>query len=207
MRRVASVSGPHADRGRVPSQDPRAPRHLEVRGTRASSPFAPYARAPRTGPHLYTRRPRPPPYHGGISAITTTSPARRPYLKAACPPPPSRPPPLLPPLHCASHGRRLASHRPARPLGHRVREHLPRDPPHRPRVTHCPSLRPSHRNRSPPRPPPPATAARPRRLPLRPNFGHHRALGEHMVDAHGHLPGRMRRRTRRNPMSRAAQLV
>jgi hypothetical protein len=37
-----------------------------------------------------------------------------------------------PPLHRARHGRRLASRSPARPLGHRMREHLPRDPLHLP---------------------------------------------------------------------------
>jgi hypothetical protein len=40
----------------------------------------------------------------------------------------SRPPLPLPPLHHARHGRRLASRRPAHPLGQRAREHLPRDP-------------------------------------------------------------------------------
>jgi hypothetical protein len=45
---------------------------------------------------------------------------------------PSRPPPPLPSLHRARHGRRLASRRPARSLGHYAREHFPRDPQHHP---------------------------------------------------------------------------
>jgi hypothetical protein len=49
-------------------------------------------------------------------------------------------------------------------------------------------------------------AARPRRRPLRPNSGHHRALGEHVVEPH-HLPGRMRRRNWQSLASRTAQLV
>jgi hypothetical protein len=57
-------------------QDPCAPRSLEVRRARASSPFAPYARAPHTG---RTAGPsRAPPYHGGIFAVTMTSRASRP---------------------------------------------------------------------------------------------------------------------------------
>jgi hypothetical protein len=97
-----------------------------------------------------------PPYHGGILAIVT-------------PPSPPIEPPLFkvpafllvpaPPLHRARHGRRLARHCHARPLGHRVREHLFRDPLHPPGsriaqpsalLTVTPSRRGRHR-RLPPR--------------------------------------------------------
>jgi hypothetical protein len=73
-------------------------------------------------------------------------------------------------------------------------------------LAHCPAQRPPRCHPKPQRSSPPAAAARPRRRPLRPNFGHHRVLGEHVVEHH-HLPGRMHPRSRRNPASRTAKLV
>jgi hypothetical protein len=70
-------------------------------------------------------------------------------------------------------------------------------------TTPCPGRAPSRRQHHPPRPPPPVPAVRPRRRPLRPNFGHHRALGEHVVEPH-HLPNREHRRFARIGRSRAA---
>jgi hypothetical protein len=52
----------------------------------------------------------------------------------------------------------------------------------------------TRRQHRPPRPPPPVLAVRPRRRLLRPNFGHHRTLGEHVVEPHQH-PGRERRQS------------
>jgi hypothetical protein len=60
-------------------------------------------------------------------AITPSSQPVGPHLFKAVRPSSSHPTPL-PPLHRARHGRRLASHRLARPLGHRACEHLPKDP-------------------------------------------------------------------------------
>jgi hypothetical protein len=54
----------------------------------------------------------------------------------------------------------------------------------------------------PPRRPPAALAVRPRWRLLRPNFGHPQALGERVVEPH-YLPGRERRRLRRNPAGAA----
>jgi hypothetical protein len=71
------------------------------------------------------------------------------------------------------------------------------------RTAPCPERAPSRRQRHPPRLPPPVPAVRPRRRPLRPNFGHHRALGEHVVESH-HLPGREHRRFAGIGRSRAA---
>jgi hypothetical protein len=60
-------------------------------------------------------------------AVTSSSPPVGPPLFKVARPSSSRPAPL-PPLHRARHGRCLASRRLARPLGHRAREHLPKDP-------------------------------------------------------------------------------
>jgi hypothetical protein len=205
-RRAASASGPRADRGHAPSQDPCAPRRLEVRRTRASSAFAPYTRAPCTG------RTAGPSSVPPVRVPTEATDVPRWYLRrhpdvTGEPPlfkcrklPPSRLPPSLRPLHCARHGLRLASRRPTRPFVHRASEHLPRDRKHCVGLCIAQFCAPLA---GPQRLPSPCAAARPRRRPLLPNFGHHRALGEHVVKPH-HLPGRMRRRNRRCLASRTA---
>jgi hypothetical protein len=66
-----------------------------------------------------------------------------------------------------------------------------------------PSVRPPRRNPEPPWPPPPAIAVRPCRRLLRPNYGHHPILGEHVV-VPDPSPSRERRRSRRIPANRAA---
>jgi hypothetical protein len=72
-----------------------------------------------------------------------------------------------------------------------------------PQVTHChPCALPSP-ELEPPRPPPPAIAVRPHRRLLRPNYGHHPILGEHVVDPDP-SPGQERRRTHRIPANRTA---
>jgi hypothetical protein len=70
-------------------------------------------------------------------------------------------------------------------------------------LTHCPAESPPHRHPEPPRPSPPATAARPRRSHLRPNSGHPCIIGEH-VDEPDPFPSREHRRPRRIPASHAA---
>jgi hypothetical protein len=51
-----------------------------------------------------------------------------------------------------------------------------------PGVAHCLAKSPPSRHTEPLRPSPPATTVHPHRRPLRPNFCHHRVLGEHMVE-------------------------
>jgi hypothetical protein len=124
------------------------------------SPFAPYARTPRTGRIAGPSRIPP------VRVSTEASVVPRRYLRrhpdVTGEPPlfevarssPSRLTPPLPPLHRARHGRHLASCRPARPFSHCVREHHPRDRQHRPgsRIARCcaPLARTAARHRRPP---------------------------------------------------------
>jgi hypothetical protein len=73
-------------------------------------------------------------------------------------------------------------------------------------LAHCLAKNHPHRQTEPPRLSPPTAAARPRRRPLRPNYGHHPILGEHVVEP-GPFPGRERRWPCRIPTSRAAPMA
>jgi hypothetical protein len=75
---------------------------------------------------------------------------------------------------------------PAPPLGHRRAT----------TTAHWPALPCSHRNSSPQRPPPPRAAEQARQWLPCPNSGHHRVLGEHVVEPR-YFPGQERRRPRR----------
>jgi hypothetical protein len=166
------------------------------------SPPAPYARAERTaGSSAVPRAGRDaavPRRYLHRHLVVTGKP--EPYLRRHCLPAgehrAGRPP--LPPSRQA----RPSTSTPSRP----TTSHPSLGPAKAQALAHCPAQRPPRRHPKPPRPSPLAAAARPRRRPLRPNFGHHRVLGEHVVEHH-HLPGRMRPRSRRNPASRTAKLV
>jgi hypothetical protein len=143
---------------------------------------------------LYARRSRWPCY-GSISDITATSPGglnyKNPSVVRSPRATPTRRLPLSPPpcAHASTSSHRRLTF-PTCSVG-------PVAPSH---AAHChPCALPSPE----PRPPPPAIAVRPHRQLLRPNYGHHRTLGEHVVDPDP-FPGRERRRSRRIPANRAA---
>jgi hypothetical protein len=202
---------------------PRRPRHPPPKATRrprcAPSPCAtprglgvlPATRTPWTAPyrpvHAADRRSvgSTPPYvrrsrwscYDSISGVTATSPGGLHYKNpsAVCPPratPTRRLPSPPPPCAHAS----ASSHRrptfPTYSLG----------PVAPSQTAPCHQCALPSREPEPPRPPP-AIIGRPHRRLLRPNYGHHPILGEHVVDPDP-SPGRERRRSRRIPANRAA---
>jgi hypothetical protein len=165
-------------------------------------------------PHVAPRRPRrtrarrAPPYARRprlrrTTAESTPSPRRHrrtcALFKAAVPSPPHAIT-TAPPRH---HGRRRRTRLPA-PLQCRVNPLGVYPSPLGPnRAAPCPGRVPSRRQHHSPRPPPSVPAARPRRRPLRPNFGRHRVLGEHVVES-CYLPDRERHRFAAIGRNRAA---
>jgi hypothetical protein len=73
-------------------------------------------------------------------------------------------------------------------------------------VAYLPGIARRHRSHSTPRPSPPVTSMHRRRVPLRPNSEHPRALGE-LTLLPAPLQGRERRRPHRNWPSRAAPMA
>jgi hypothetical protein len=154
-------SRPRRDVAHARVRHAHAPRRLSVRVVVPSRGCVPIEERPSPGstPHdaLNPTRHVPPRRHvvPAPCARQTTGPSVAPAVRALAEAAMPRPhlrghaivimvePPLFkvpafllaptPPLHHARHGRRLASHSPARPLGHHMREHLPRDPLHLPR--------------------------------------------------------------------------
>jgi hypothetical protein len=126
---VASVSEPHAFprltlRPEVPRFYPAprvAPRH--PRRTPHAAHRADRRSIPRSAVHARLTRLR------RTTTESTSSPCRHhrtcALFKATVPSPPSRHHRRSRPSHRTRHGRRLASRRLARPLGHRASEHLP----------------------------------------------------------------------------------
>jgi hypothetical protein len=167
------------------------------RAARRFSPSTPYARAAHRADHRFVLRPVV--RVGRGSTVPRRNLRRHPVvtvgraLYLGPPSSPSRPSPPLMPAPPRHHSRRRRA-RISMPLQCRVNP-LGISPsslgPNR--TAPCPGRAPSRRQRHPPRPPPPVPTVHPRRRPLHPNFGHHRALGEHVVESH-HLPGRERRR-------------
>jgi hypothetical protein len=186
----------------VPYPDACAPRHL-IFSPRHASPAARAVRA-RRADRWSVRGPARRPRRHRTTAASSPSSGRHgracDLFKAPLPPrgrAPSRPAPLPP-----SHKARPSTSTSSRPTTSHPSLGLAKAQ----ALAHCPGNVAAPPEYRPPRPSPLAATARPCQRPLRPNFGHHRVLGDHVVEHH-HLPGRMHRRSRRNPASRAAKLV